>query len=163
MKLDELSSDLIEVIGICLESQNLAKLLFYTSSKPLQEAPITTSEIAPFGRRERILPYPFDLNYKADQRSQLHIYFPSLEFKNNTIVEDTLIWFDIVVHKKLWLILDDTRVRNEKKIRPYEIAKEIANLTNDYCHLLTLNHLAVNEEYDALRLEARIRNFTKSK
>lgn len=158
MKLDELSSDLVKLIEQCLESQTLAKLLYYAVPNPYQQPTLVTRELAPYGSKERILPYPFDVNYKADQRSQLHMYFPSVAFKNNMVVEDTLVWIDIVVHKKLWLISNN----GKKLIRPYVIAQEVVNALIDPCFFFELNHLSVNEEYDCLRIEGRIRNWTKS-
>ena len=153
MKLQSLSKDLIGLIGNLLDNQRLAKMLFYTDAKPISQPSINPVILAPFSKSERILPYPFDIEFTEEIRSQLHIYFPRLEFINNEIVENILVYFDIVVHKSIWTILSEN---NEKIIRPYEIAKEVIYELKDICSFNEMSHLAVNEEFQALRIEAQI-------
>jgi hypothetical protein len=153
MKLLTLSDDLVGLMGNLLDSQQLGKLIFYTVANPLSQPNINVVDLAPFGKYERILPHPFDVDYTADVRSQINVYFPRLEFINNQIVENILVFFDIVVHKSLWTIRDEN---NKKKIRPYEIAKLIINELKEYCEFTEMTHLAVNEEFQCIRLEAEI-------
>lgn len=154
MKLENMSYNLVNVIDKVLRNIKLAKYLYNNTNDPLLTM-VNPTDIAPFGSKERILPYPFDTEFKGEQRSQLHVYFPELEFKNNEHVEDTIIWFDIVVHKKLWLFMEN----GKKLIRPYEIAKEIVNELEGTCDFIGGSHLTVNEEFDSFRLEARIRDW----
>lgn len=153
MKLLTLSDDLVNLMGGLLDNQALGKLLYYTVSNPLNQANINLTDLAPFGKYERILPHPFDIDYTEDVRSQLHIYFPRLEFVNNQIVENSLIFFDIVVHKSLWTIRDEA---NKKKIRPYEIAKHLIHELKGYCDFTEMSHLSVNEQFQCLRVEAEL-------
>ena len=153
MKLQSLSKDLIGLIGNLLDNQRLAKMLFYTDAKPISQPNINPVILAPFSKSERILPYPFDIEFTEEIRSQLHIYFPRLEFINNEIVENILVFFDIVVHKSIWTIID---IKNQKKIRPYEIARHVIFEMKDTCTFTEMTHLAVNQEFQALRLEAEI-------
>jgi hypothetical protein len=151
-----LSNDLIGLIGKMLNNQELGKLLYYTQSNPLNQPNLNLVDLAPFGNSERILPHPFDVDYTADVRSQLHIYFPNCVFTNNQIVEDTMTFFDIVVHKSIWTIRD---LQNKKKIRPYEIARLIIHELSNICQFEEMTHIAVNDEFQCIRLQAQIINW----
>lgn len=153
MKLQTLSDDLVSMMGGLLDNQDLGKMLYYSVSNPLNQANINLIDLAPFGKYERILPHPFDIEYNADIRSQLHIYYPRLAFVNNEIVENALVFFDIVVHKSLWTIRD---VENKKKIRPIEIARLVINELKHVCEFIEMTHLDVNTDYQCIRLEAEI-------
>lgn len=152
-----LSPNLVQIIGECLQNQDLAKLLYYGGQDPLTQLDFDTSIIAPFSEDERLFPYPFDIGYKEEERSQLHIYYPDLQLKNNSHVEHTVVWFDIIVHKKLWLFKQGT----DKLVRPYEIASKLANHfdgrsigTVGQLNFMGMAHVTVNEEFNGLRLEA---------
>lgn len=153
MKLQTLSDDLVGMMGGLLDNQALGKLLFYTVSNPLNQPNLNLVDLAPFGAFERILPHPFDIEYNADIRSQLHIYFPRLAFVNNEIVENALVFFDIVCHKSIWTFRDDN---NRKKIRPIEVARHIIYEMKDVCSFIEMTHLDVNTDYQCLRLEAEL-------
>jgi hypothetical protein len=153
MKLLTMSDDLVNLMGVLLTDESLAKLIYYPHANPLNQPDFNPVLIAPFGKYERIIPHPFDINYTEDVRSQVHVYFPQLEFQNNEIVEDVTAFFDVVVHTNIWTILDQN---GKKKIRPYEIARLIIHNLKDYCSFVEMSHLAVNEEFQALRIEAQI-------
>jgi hypothetical protein len=153
MKLLTLSDDLVGLMGNLLDNQEFGKLLYYTVANPLNQPNINVVDLAPFGKYERILPHPFDVDYTADVRSQINVYFPRLEFINNQIVENVLVFFDIVVHKSIWTIRDEN---NKKKIRPFELARLIIHELKEYCEFAEMTHLAVNEEFQCIRLEADI-------
>ncbi|HXW03440.1 MAG TPA: hypothetical protein VD651_04175, partial [Nitrosarchaeum sp.] len=142
MKLMTLSDDLVGLIGLLLPNQNLGKLIYYTQSNPLNQPNFNTMDLAPFGKIERYIPQPFDVDFTGDVRNQLHVYFQRLEFKNNSIVEDVDVFFDIITHKSIWTMRDSA---NKKKIRPYEIAKEIIFQLKDVCEFTDLFHIAVND------------------
>jgi hypothetical protein len=153
MKLLTLSDDLINLMGTLLTNNELAKLVYYTQANPLSQPNFNIVEIAPFGKKERILPHPFDIDYTEDVRSQIHIYFPVLEFENNQIVEDCLVFIDVVVHTSIWTIVDSN---GRKKIRPYEIARNIIHELKDICSFQEMTHLAVNDQFQALRIQGQI-------
>lgn len=153
MKLLTLSSDLVGLIGELLDNQQIGKFLYYTESNPLNQPNINMVDLAPFGRSERILPHPFDIDFTADVRSQLHIYFPRMEFKNNQILEDVMVFFDIVVHKSIWTVRNN---ENKKVIRPYEIARLVIHELKDICQFIEMTHISVNEEFQCIRLEGQI-------
>ena len=153
MKLLTLSDDLINLMGSLLSNMELAKLVYYTQANPLSQPNFNSVDIAPFGSKERILPHPFDIDYTLDVRSQIHIYFPLLEFENNQILEDCLVFFDVVVHTSIWTIVDS---KGKKKIRPYEIARNIIHELKDVCSFQEMTHLSVNDQFQALRIQAQI-------
>lgn len=165
MKLELLSTNLVQIIERCVNAQDLAKLIYYNGQNPFSQEAVNPSLIAPYGQSERVLPYPFNLNFKDDQRSQLHIYYPDVQFVNNSNVEQTVVWFDIIVHKNLWLFTQD----GKKLVRPYEIASQIAKLfdgtipntnsTVGELNFIAMGHVTVNEEFDGLRLEARMTTY----
>jgi hypothetical protein len=164
-KLELLSANLVQTIESCVRNEDLVKLLYYNGMNPLSNTPVNPSLIAPFGEEERIFAYPFNVNFVGKEKSQLHIYYPDLKFKNNAYVEKVVVWFDIVVHKRLWLTAQD----NKKIVRPYEIASLIARQfdgtipntkgTVGKLDFLAMGHVAVNEEFDAIRLEAIMTNY----
>jgi len=153
MKLLTLSDDLVKLMGSLLTNMELAKLVYYTQSNPLDQPNFNPVEIAPFGKKERILPHPFDIDYTADIRSQIHIYFPILEFENNQILENCMVFIDIVVHSSIWTIIDSNK---KKKIRPYEIARHIVYALKDVCSFEEMTHLAVNDQFQCMRIQGQI-------
>lgn len=165
MKLELLSTNLVKIIEGCVRNDSVAKLLYYNINDPLSQPSINPSTIAPFGASERVIPYPFDINYKEEQRSQLHIYYPDLQFVNGANVEEVVVFFDIVVHRKLWLFTQN----GQKLIRPYEIASNIASqfdgslpntkTTIGKLDFLGMNHMPVNEEFDCIRIQATMTTF----
>lgn len=165
MNFELLSKNLVSMIGTCLRDEELAKLLYYNTNNPLSKPPVDVQLIAPSGKEERIIPYPFDVKFVGDERSQLHVYYPSVELSNNSVVEHALVFFDIVVHKRLWLYAEGS----EMLVRPYKIASRISRLfdgsvptTRDRVGKLQFSNISqvvINEEYHALRLEALLINY----
>jgi hypothetical protein len=161
MNFERLSSNVITIIAEVLKNQKLVNYLGWNGDHPSAKS-IVPSTIAPKGANERILPYPFDTSYKADVRSQLHIYYPSMVFENNGNAGVALVVFDIVVHKSIWLLTDaDKRV-----IRPYQVAnfimqsfkgKSIEGLGE--LHFIKADHTVINEQFEGFRLVARITEF----
>lgn len=165
VKFELLSPNLVTIIDECLQNEELVRLLFFNEHNPYTlpfPNGFQPSVIAPYESHEKIFPYPFNVKYRADQRSQLHIYYPTLHLINNSNVEQTIVWFDIVVHKKLWLFKQD----QNKLVRPYEIASKIASHFSDRSidtvgrlDFLAMAHVTINEEFDGLRLEAKMTTF----
>lgn len=161
MNFERLSSNIIVTIGEILKNQNLVNYIGWDGDNP-SVAKIVPSDIAPKGANERILPYPFDTSFNDDVRTQLHIYYPSLTFKNNAKASQAIILFDIVVHKDIWLVTD----MGKKLIRPYQIAKYIVDIFKDKninglgeLHFLQGTHTIVNDKFEGFRLVARLTEF----
>lgn len=161
MNFERLSTNIISIIDEVLKNQDLVNLIGHDGDNPSTNN-ILAKTIAPRGTKERILPYPFDITFKGDVRSQLHIYYPNISFVNNGNVSKVLIMFDIVVHKKIWLFTD-----NQKKlIRPYQILSQLTKTFKDKrvkgvgeIHLQDANHVYVNEEFECLRVMATFTEF----
>lgn len=161
MNFDRLSSNIITIIGEVLKNQSLVNCIGWNGDNPSAQN-ISPSEIAPKGKGERVFPYPFDVTFKEDVRTQLHIYYPNLTFESNGHVGRAIIFFDIVVHKDIWLFMDD----GKKVIRPYEIAKLILDSFKDKnveglgeIHFVSADHTVVNEQFEGFRIAATTTEF----
>lgn len=168
MNLATISSDLVNLLGKLLRDNEILHLVGNDVNRPFEMAMKNVSTLAPNGSDQRFFPYPFNVEYTEGLRSQVHLYFPSMLFENNDIVENIVVWFDIVVHKELWLI--EKRLADgtyAKLIRPYEIAQQIAETikkveqgTRDLkIDLVAFDHLGVNANYQAIRLEGKLLNW----
>lgn len=161
VRLEKMSSNIIDIIDKVLKNQELCNLLGYDGNLPLKE-PILAKDIAPMSKNQRVFAYPFDINYTDDVRSQLHIYYPNFEFTSNGHAVQMIVIFDVVVHKKIWLMLD-----NQKKvIRAYEIIKQIVSSMNGVnigdlgkIHFMEGNHTIINSEFEGVRLVAQFTEF----
>jgi hypothetical protein len=161
MDFERLSSNIIAIIQEMLKNQILVNYIGYDGDNP-ESQNIPPTSIAPKGSNERILPYPFDVNFRGQVRSQVHIYYPRLSFKNNSHANQTIVFFDVIVHKSIWLVVDKGR----KLIRPYQIVNHIVKTFKDKhiqglgkIHFLEGNHVVVNEEFEGFRLVASITDF----
>lgn len=161
MNLERLSSNVIYAIDEILKNQTLVNYIGFTGDNPSNEK-VDPSTIAPRGKNERIFPLPFDTTFKTDVRTQLHIYYPNITFENNGNVGKTIILFDIVVHKDIWLLMD----KGEKLIRPYKIANLILETFKGEIiqglgeiHFLEGDHVVVNEKFEGFRLVATTTEF----
>lgn len=161
MNFNRLSSNIITIIGEVLKNQELVNCIGWNSDEPSKQQ-INPSEIAPRGKSERIFPYPFDVSFKDDIRTQLHIYYPNLTFESNGHAGRAVILFDIVVHKSIWLMTDDQK----KVIRPYEIARLILDTFKDKnveglgeIHFVSADHTVINEQFEGFRIIATTTEF----
>jgi hypothetical protein len=156
-----LSNNIITIINEMLKNQILVNYIGHDGDNP-ESQNIQPKSIAPKGSNERILPYPFDTNFKGTVRSQVHIYYPNLSFENNGYANKTVVFFDVMVHKNIWLVTDN----NRKLIRPYQIVGHIIETFKDKhinnlgkLHFLEGNHVVANEEFEGFRLIASITDF----
>lgn len=161
VKMNGFSSHIIDLIDEILKNQELCNLIGQNGNLPVK-VPVDPKSISPMGEKERIYAYPFDIDFTDDVRSQLHIYYPSFSFENNANVADISVVFDIVVHKKIWLMMDNKR----KVIRAYEIARNIVgSMANKRIgsigkiHFSEGMHTIINSEFEGVRLVARITDF----
>ena len=160
-----LSPNLVKIIEGLVRNEELGQLLFYNTDNPLSQPPVNPSRIAPFGDNEKVAPFPFNTKFTGEQISQIHVYYPDVTLKNNEHVEESIVWFDIVVHKKLWLYTQD----NNKLVRPYEIASRIdsqfdgtisnTKTTVGELNFMNVGHVVVNDEFNALRLQAKMTTY----
>lgn len=161
MDFRRLSVNLIAIIEETLKNQELVNLIGFDGNNPSNNN-VNPKEIAPKAKNERILPYPFDVDYKEDVRTQLHIYYPRISFESNGNASKVVVLFDIVVHKDIWLLMDN----GEKVIRPYQISKALIDTFNKKrvkgvgeLHFLDANHTPINEEFEGFRLVAQFTEF----
>jgi hypothetical protein len=161
MDLTRMSSNLIDIIDEVLKNQELVNLIGSNGNLPVS-TPVDPKSIAPKGVNERILPYPFDIEYEDDVRTQLHIYYPSFKFTSNGHANEIILIFDIVVHKDIWLMMDNSK----KVIRPYQIANQIVTSMKDKrighlgkIHFIDGSHTLINKEFEGVRLVAKFTEF----
>lgn len=161
VKLERFSSNIINIIDSLLKNQEICNLVGQNGNIPV-EKPVLPQDIAPYGKNERIYPYPFDIDYTDDVRSQIHVYYPSFSFENNGHATEIIVIFDVVVHKKIWLMTDNKK----KVIRAYEIIKNIVSSMNDKkidgigkIHFVEGSHTIINSEFEGVRLVAKLVEF----
>lgn len=161
MDFERLSSNNVALISELLKNQSLVNYIGHTGDNP-NSVNISPASIAPNGAKERIFAYPFDTEYNDDVRTQLHIYYPSFELQNNGYANNVVVAFDIVVHKKIWLVSDN----GEKIIRPYQIIKYIMDSLKGKdipklgkIHFLEGMHTTINEQFNGIRLIATFTEF----
>ncbi len=164
MNLERLSSNLIDIIDEVLKNQELVNLIGHNGNFPIvaPNNPVRPSDIAPFGSNQKIFPHPFDVEYKEDVRTQLHIYYPEFIFVNNGHANEVAIIFDIVVNKKIWLMMDN----GKKVVRPYQIVNQIVKSFRKKrigglgeIHFSNGVHTIINSDFNGIRLVAKFTEF----
>jgi hypothetical protein len=164
MDLTRLSSNLINIIDEVLKNRELVNLIGYNGNFPIlpPNTPIDPKDIAPKGINEKIFPYPFDIAYEGDVSTQLHIYYPNFQFKNNGYANEIILIFDVVVHKSIWLMMDNSK----KVIRPYQIVNQLVNTFKGKrigqlgeIHFIDGSHTLINSQFEGIRLVAKFTEF----
>jgi hypothetical protein len=159
-----MSSNLIAIIDEVLKNQELVNLIGHNGNFPIlpPTVPPVAKDIAPKGVNQRIYPYPFNVEYNQDVRTQLHIYYPSFQFKNNGYANEIILIFDIVVHKDIWLMIDNSK----KVIRPYQICDQLVKIFKDkrveglgQIHFIDGSHTLINSDFEGIRLVAKFTEF----
>lgn len=168
MRLELLSQNLISIINRILynekkddlkERQVIAQLLNYSVNKPYSEPILTTKQQAQSLFMKSVFPYSTD-TYTGEAKSEIRVYYPDIEF-DSTVMEDTMVVFDIVVHESLYLMRNEL---NKSVIRPLEIAKHLIDFfdkqsfddtigTLKFERILSLNF---DNGYQATRLIAKM-------
>ena len=161
VRLEKFSSNIINIIEKLLDNQEICNLVGQNGNIPVKN-PVLSKDIAPSGIKERIYPYPFDIDFTDDVRSQIHVYYPSFSFENNGHATEIIVIFDIVVHKKIWLMTDNKK----KVIRAYEIVRNIVSSMNGKnidgigkIHFIEGSHTIINSEFEGVRLVAKLVEF----
>lgn len=156
VKLELLSPNLIIILNELIKNQNIVKYLYYNQKNPLSQSNLTLP--ATNLMFDKVFPYPFFIDVETEEGSQIRVYYPKGRIEDGRVIEDTMVYVDILVAKTLWLVND-----GEAKIRPYEMMKEIINhfyrkpigtlgsLTFD-----EFTHLTVNDKFSGVRLEGKM-------
>jgi hypothetical protein len=154
VKLELLSQNIVLIMNQLIGNKEIVKYLYYNVNNPLTQADISLP--AKSLMFKNVFPYPFDKNATITDCSQIRAYYPIGYLKNNEIINDTNVVFDIIVAKSLWLVND-----GESKIRPYELLRHTISTfsgksigTLGQLHFSRFMHLTVNDKFDAIRLEA---------
>lgn len=153
-KLELLAPNLKIILNQLVNNQKICKLIYYNSTDALSQPDLVLPQNSLINTK--IFPYPFNINYQGGECTQIRVYYPKADFENNEVTVNEDIYFDTICHKNLWLI-------SGSSIRPYTIASEIFNIfsknsieTLGILHFVTLRHVYINENYDAIRLVARM-------
>lgn len=152
VKLELLSKNLISILNEIKKNQNLCKYLYYNTTNPVAESDFDTSCLLVGCDVPRLFPYPFVVTSSDEEICKIHVYYPNGQFVNR-VVENSIIYFDIICAKTLWL--------TNSGVRPYEIMTEVLN-SFDELNIGTIgtllfkrfDHIAINEKFDCIRLRA---------
>lgn len=152
-KLELLAPNLIIVLIQLVNNQKICKLINHNSPNALDQPDLILPQNSLINNK--VFPFPFPINFQGEECTNIRVYYPRVDFKNNEVVIDEEIWFDIVCANNLWLI--------PGTVRPYLIASEIVNIfrrksieTLGRMQFITMLHVRINENYDAIRLIAKI-------
>ena len=152
-----MSDNLIIIIDEILKQQELCKLIHYNEKFPFEQPNLTLPANHLIRTDEKVLPYMFDEKAVLEEQSQLRVYYPEFQFVNGQVVENTLIHFDIICAKTLWLI----NVGGKGKIRPYEMIKYLVSHLYDRSigtvgklRFIGGQQLTVNEKFASIRVFA---------
>jgi hypothetical protein len=155
-----LSPALVSVLNQAILSENLVKYLYYNNIDPLSQPAIVDSSIL---LNKSVFPAPFDNEITWDDCSQLRVFYLSGQLQDNMVVDGTKVIFDIVCAKSLWMI-------SGSQIRPYqimaELEKQLRGVSVPIAGKLvfkTFHHMAVDKQFDAIRLIASMTLFSDGK
>lgn len=156
LKINNISTNLTLILQEMVKNQNICKYLNYNQKNPLSQNNLTLPLNSLI--MTKIFPYPFDVSTVDEDMSNVRVYYPKGDFTNNQVIENTDVFFDIIVAKNLWLVNDGTSL-----IRPYEIMKEIYNdfqnksvSTVGRLKFKRFIHVPVNKSFDCVRLVAEM-------
>lgn len=160
-KLRYLSSNIVDIIEELAKNQRLKKLLNYNDKTPISNETVTSNLLL-----DKIFPYPFDINHKDSQLSNLMVYFDEVALDGKA-VEKMALYIDVIVHKELYLINDE----NGKPIlRPYEIVREVVDTLEDRTiktvgtiNVVDVAHQTVNDQFEAHQILAEVTAYNLKK
>ena len=143
--------DLNQLVTLFLKNNNLKKLLYYTTSDALSQAPLTEEQsIELLNNNIKIIP---KIYVDGSVLNYILITFDTFT-PNNTNPEfrDNILSFDVICHFDQWNLGDF-------KLRPYRIAAEIDSMIDNEkfsgigtLHFLGCNQLILNDEFAGLTL-----------
>ena len=157
MKFDLLSRNTMVLVDEILENQNLLKLVDSNKSNPIEQLDIKNKGSL---MMNKIIPAPLTGQVPQDQQTNLRVFFPQGKLQNRAVL-NSMIVFQVVTHKDLWMI----RVGKDKdkKLRPYEIMSEIVNTfegktikTLGVIHFKRFFFQHLDKDYGVYNLEAEM-------
>jgi len=158
VKFELLSQNLLLLLNELKKNANFVKYIFYNDENPLLNPIVQNPSV--LTESGLLAPSPF--NTAIADCSQVRVYYLDIDIDKN--VDDCVLIFDVVVAKKLWLINN-----GKPAVRPYAIAQEIINTlqgksiqTVGTLDFQRMKHMWVNEQFDAVRLYARMISFNGS-
>ncbi len=161
-----LSNQLISIITATIQdNKKLAKYLVNNVANPLTcESYVDEKDFKPESLiLKKIRPYPFDDTSTTKEGTELRIFMHSGELQTEAVVRNSLIIFDVIVAKSLWLTND-----GKPSLRPYDMVDCILNHLKDKrisgvgkLHFTEFAHLMINEKFSGVRLFAEVTDFNK--
>lgn len=158
MKMESMSSNIVNIMFELTKNEGLARLLVNDVSNPFDSTlPVIDRNklIVPDSSISKIFPYPFDPEVTDEDGSFIRVYYNDGEFNSNETIAESQIHIDIIVSKSLWLVNDGER----SLIRPYEIMGRVVDMVGRRGLSKTIKlkfdgwqHLYVNTKFDAIRL-----------
>jgi hypothetical protein len=127
-KFDELNRNLMDVMSKLVSSQNLCKLLLYTSDNPFVEPDIVDTSSLIFNKIFPIPKLPDTVESVQNVKgSLLTAVFEDIKIgSTNRGFKNSLLCFNIYCHIDLWQMSE-----TGGKLRPFSIMQEIDTLFND--------------------------------
>ena len=120
-KFNELNDNIKKIIETILSSQDLCKILYYSSTTPLLEANLPDTSIILLNN---LFPTPVTPTIEDEAKSIITIVLDDFALgRDNNAFKTSKIVFNVFTHLDLWLL-------NDTKIRPYSILNEIDTLFN---------------------------------
>ena len=113
------SQNVVTAINELINDQELVKLIHYNDYNPYAKPDLQLP--ATFLINKKIFPYPFNPLIQTEASCQLRVFYASGYFANDETFSPSRLFFEIVVHKDLWLINNGT----QSLIRPYEILNRL--------------------------------------
>jgi hypothetical protein len=121
---DDINSNLLEIETLLLGTQDLCKLLYYSSATqttPLTMSTITNTKIL---RMKNLFPLPKAVDSQNEVKAMLNFYFSdSTPQRSNPAFRNIELCFDIIVHLESWFITEGSRA--------YAISNKIDEMFND--------------------------------
>lgn len=153
-----LADNLVLLMKEVASIPEVAKYLSYDQKNPLSFPDVDNPNSLIL---KKIHPYPFDPIAQTVDTTEVRIYYPEGVFDGSGAVADSFVYFDIITAKSLWLISD-----GKSSIRPYMIMKYLVDHftkksidTLGRIQITNFAHLHINQNFDALRLEANMTIF----
>ena len=146
-----MDKDLSILVDLCMQNNNLKKLLYYTTKDCLNQQALTEDEsLSLLNKNIKLIP---KLSIDKSVLNYIIISFDGFSTNaTNPEFRDNLIEFDIICHFDQWQLSDF-------QLRPYRIAAEIDSMLNNKrltnigkLEFVGANQLILNDEFAGLCL-----------
>jgi hypothetical protein len=161
-----LSPALVNIMNqaVAGENGNMIKYLIYEDDSPLSNADVVDPQTL---LNRNIFPTPFDDQITSQANVQLRVFYLNGLLQDNQVVDGVKVIFDLVCAKRLWLIHD---INENPQVRPYEMLAELEKQFRKVSvpqagrlHFTGFHHVAINAEFDAVRVTATMKTFSDGK